>query len=119
MKKLIQALLFTLLLSYPLFAQALDLQFGWDPYADKAEITAFKLKIGTAPGGPYSVATITIPNPDAVSYTITAFETTYPLRKYYFVLTAFDATDGMESPNSNEVMYRKGLTQVINFIKKW
>lgn len=104
MKKLIQVLLITLLLAYPLFAAASDLQVGWSPYADKADILGFKLKIGTTAGGPYPTV-ITIADPNLETYTITNFTTTFSGKKYYLVMTAYDANG--ESDNSNEAIYTK------------
>jgi len=95
---------------------ATDITLAWDDYIDKADISSFRLKIGETAGGPYSTAVIEIPNPSAITYTIAAFQSTYPKKKYYFILTAYDETDGFESPPSNEVSYRRPLTVIKNLL---
>jgi len=102
MKKLLLTIALVLICST---AYAFDLQVGWDVYPDKDIISGFKLKIGEVSGTYPTVLTITDVN--AVTYTVPAFDTTFPKKKYFMVLTAFNATD--ESDNSNEIIYTKPL----------
>jgi hypothetical protein len=92
------------LLAIATWANAFDLQVFWDdPNNPAGSLTGYKLKIGEATKTYTTV--ITIENPAARTYTITAFDTTFPKATYYMAMTAYHST--AESDNSNEVTYFK------------
>ena len=99
MKKLFQALLFTLLLSYPLFASA-GCSVGWDTYTDPTA-TEFRLYINS------TTAYIRISPITLTSYAIVDSYLTQVKNNIY--ITAYDAVNVRESAPSNTVTWTKGL----------
>jgi len=94
------------LLAIATWANAFDLQVGWEDNDNPAGmVIGYKLKIGEV--SKTYTTTLTIANANARTYTITAFDTTFPKGKYYLALTAYNTQD--ESVPSNEVIYLKPL----------
>lgn len=94
MKHLMLVLFIVAIVAVPAMAQ--NVTFAWDPHAEAAQVTGFKLYQAKTAGGPYTLST-TFNGGSTVTGTIAK----PGLGRYYFVLTAF--TPEVESDYSNEV----------------
>jgi hypothetical protein len=91
--------------------QATDVTFGWDSYAEKADIAGggFSLLYSQAQTGPWTrIATINDGN--ATSYKLTAIETVLAGSQYWFTLRAFRSGGTPESDNATPVLWNKPTT---------
>lgn len=101
-------IIITILMLMSVAAHAQDLKLGWDDTNPAGTITGFRLYIATTPGG--AASPILISGAATRTYTIVNFTGVYPALNYYLSLTAYDATNNMESIKSAEVIYTRPTT---------
>jgi len=111
-KKTFIAVMLAALVLFASIAAATNIKFGWDTYADKADIAGggFALYYSDNQAGPYSkIATINDVN--ATTYDFLAIESVgLTASSYWFALRAFRAGGSPESANSTPIQWTKPTT---------
>ena len=96
-----------LVMLFAALAQAETLTVGWTDTNPAGTVSGFNFYIAATPGG--AASPIFIAGQTTNIYSITAFQITYPLQKYYLTMTA-KGTNGLESDKCPEIVYTRPTT---------